>query len=345
MRTARTTGKKKLPEDNSVKRKARQPAAIDLFCGAGGSSWGARNAGVEIVAGFDMWDLAGEVYKDNFPGAKFYEGRLEESDPSAIKQELGEVDIILASPECTNHSVARAGKDPDEASRATAWQVTEYAKALEPRWIVVENVGAMRNWKKYGKFLASLYELGYNVRTQMLNAKDFRVAQSRARLFIMCDRVRMPPKVTGCPDRIPAQTVVSGNGEYCFSPLHKKGRADKTIERAERAIDALGRDTEFLMVYYGSDKAGGFQSLDVPLRTITTLDRFALVRPNGGYHEMRMLQPPELQAAMGLPQVFKLRHGSRREKIRLLGNGVCPQVMRAVVESLCQEDTPGGVIK
>ncbi len=54
--------------------------AIDLFSGAGGSSWGARSAGVQIVAGFDMWELAGQVYKDNFPEARFYSGRLEDLD-------------------------------------------------------------------------------------------------------------------------------------------------------------------------------------------------------------------------------------------------------------------------
>ncbi len=53
------------------------------------------------------------------------------------------------------------------------------------------------------------------------------------------------------------------------------------------------------MVYYGSDGAGGYQRLDRPLRTVTTLDRFAYVRPTKFGHEMRMLQPTELAAAMG----------------------------------------------
>ena len=70
--------------------------AIDMFCGAGGSSWGARVAGVEIVAGFDMWDLAQSVYCDNFPEAKFYGKKLEELDPNKISKELGEIDLIIA---------------------------------------------------------------------------------------------------------------------------------------------------------------------------------------------------------------------------------------------------------
>ena len=55
----------------------KQIQAIDLFCGAGGSSWGAKSAGVEIVAGFDMWATAQSVYKDNFPDAEFYCKKLE----------------------------------------------------------------------------------------------------------------------------------------------------------------------------------------------------------------------------------------------------------------------------
>ena len=52
--------------------------AIDLFSGAGGSSYGAKNAGVEIVAGFDMWDLAVKTYKVNFPGTTVYQSDLQE---------------------------------------------------------------------------------------------------------------------------------------------------------------------------------------------------------------------------------------------------------------------------
>src|SRR4030042_804198 len=84
--------------------------AIDLFCGAGGSSWGAKCAGVEIVAGFDMWETAGAVYKDNFPDTRFYGGKLEDIRIEDLVSELGKIDLILASPECTNHSVAKGNR-------------------------------------------------------------------------------------------------------------------------------------------------------------------------------------------------------------------------------------------
>jgi DNA (cytosine-5)-methyltransferase 1 len=96
----------------------------------------------------------------------------------------------------------------------------------------------------------------------------------------------------------------------------------------------LGDDVPFIMVYYGTDGAGGFQTINRPLRTITTLDRFAYVKPNGAGHEMRMLQPPELAAAMGFPRHHVWAESTRRERIKMIGNAVCPPVMQAVVEAL-----------
>jgi DNA (cytosine-5)-methyltransferase 1 len=49
---------------------------------------------------------------------------------------------------------------------------------------------------------------------------------------------------------------------------------------------------------------------------------------------MRMLQVPELKKAMGFPDIYKLEHGTRREKIKLLGNAVCPPVMCALIQAL-----------
>lgn len=90
----------------------------------------------------------------------------------------------------------------------------------------------------------------------------------------------------------------------------------------------------FLIVYYGSDGSGGWQPLDRPIRTLTTLDRFGLVNWEGGEPMLRMLQVPELRRAMGFRGAYRMPFGSRRDRIRLLGNGVCPPVMEATVRSL-----------
>jgi DNA (cytosine-5)-methyltransferase 1 len=312
---------------------------IDLFAGAGGSSWGATSAGINVVAAVDRWSLAQDTYKSNFPDVTFLLERCEGVELDRLKKEVGAVDLILASPECTSHTCAKGNAPRSETSRRTAFQVIRFARKFNPRWIVIENVVHMRSWKSYKKWLGGLEALGYNVREQVINAADHGVPQARRRLFIMCDRDRVPSEVKATVKRRKtAASVLNGNGAYKFSELRSANRAAATLERAERALAAVGDRKSFLLVYYGSDAAGGWQRLNVPLRTLTTLDRFAYVRPTSQGHEMRMLQVPEIKAAMGFPPDYALEHGTRREKIKLLGNAVCPPVMAAVVRALTGSD-------
>lgn len=310
--------------------------ALDLFCGAGGSSWGARQAGVEIVAAFDLWPLAGETHDANFPEAEFFPGRLEEHDVDALIKRLGPIDLILASPECTNHSPAKGNKPRCEESKGTAFQVVRFASAFKPRWLVVENVVNMLKWTRYVEFKAALEELGYKLHEQVLNAAHFGVAQSRRRLFLLADLKQTPPKVK--PRKTEPKNVadlVDLNGHYRWTPLRQPNRAKATLERAERGFAVLGESKPFLLVYYGTDGCGGWQRLNRPLRTITTVDRFALVKPDPEHgHVMRMLQVPELQAAMGMPLKMRFESGTRRERIKMIGNAVCPPVMHYVVKQL-----------
>lgn len=317
--------------------------ALDLFSGAGGSSYGARLAGVSVVAAIDSWPLVEHVYKDNFPDAVFYRSKCENISPTRVMQEIGKIDLIIASPECTSHTCAKGNGDRSEDSKQTAFQVCRFASALQPRWIIVENVVQMRGWSKYTRWLNRLERLGYMHREQVLDSADFGVPQSRKRLFIVCDRVQEPPQIVPAARLIrSAATVIVPNGAYDFAPLRTERRALRTLQSAGRAINEIGRNQSFLVVYYGSDGGGGWQSLDVPLRTVTTLDRFALVKPTKGGHQMRMLQVPELRKAMGFPSSFKLAHGTRRDQIKMLGNGVCPPVMRAIVRALTRNGGNGG---
>lgn len=311
---------------------------IDLFCGGGGSSWGAKNAGAEIVCGVDAWDVATRTYEANFAGARALNVRMEEDSGPSILGEVGEIDLLLASPECTNHTCAKGSRPRDEGSKKTAHFVTNFVRELNPRWVVVENVIHMRSWDGYDPLISDLEGLGYNVLPQVLDAADFGVPQSRRRLFLLCDREAEPLPIPpyGLPRRMVEQDILIDGG-WRSRPLYRPGRAKDTIARAERAMAALGRGVPFLIVYYGSDGSGGWQPLDRPIRTLTTLDRFGLVTWDGNEPMLRMLQVPELRRAMGFGSGYRLPFGSRRDQIRLLGNGVCPPVMKAIVRSLVSE--------
>ena len=309
---------------------------LDLFCGGGGSSAGAQAAGFEIAGGIDMWPTATDTFRANFPSAHVVTSRLDDVDLRALKRRTGSIDLLLASPECTSHTCAKGSAPRSEASRATALQVVSYARAFAPRWIVLENVVHMRPWSRYSTLTTRLRGLGYHVAEQVLEASDYGVPQSRRRLFIVGDREHQPQLVPKkrAGRKPTAASILDAPGTWRTTPLFKPSRATATLERAQRAFDALGRTASFLLVYYGTDRAGGWQPLDRPLRTITTVDRFALVESSRGVPAMRMLQVPELKRAMGLRDGFALPCGTRRERIHLLGNGVCPPVMETVLKAL-----------
>jgi DNA (cytosine-5)-methyltransferase 1 len=82
--------------------------------------------------------------------------------------------------------------------------------------------------------------------------------------------------------------------------------------------------SRFLVGYYGNERGG--RSLDAPLGTVTTHDRFALIDGD----RMRMLLPAEVRAAMGFPEDYALPP-QRKLAVHLLGNAVVP----AVAEFVC----------
>jgi DNA (cytosine-5)-methyltransferase 1 len=312
---------------------------LDIFSGGGGSSYGARRAGAEIVCGIDMCPTATATYAENFPKAKIITDRLEEVNPRRLRDSIGDVDLLLASPECTNHTCAKGAAPRSEKSRATALQALRFARAFKPRWIILENVVHMRPWSRYNELTEALEGLGYHVSENILDASEFGVAQARRRLFITCDLEKpvYPLTPSKRSKRRTVGDILDKPGTWETTPLYNPTRAKPTLIRAERGFAELGKHASFLLVYYGSDGSGGWQRLDRPLRTITTVDRFALIQPgsrHSGGHQMRMLQVSELRRAMGFKRDYVMNHGTRRDKIRLLGNGVCPPVMQAIVERI-----------
>lgn len=315
---------------------------LDLFCGGGGSSWGACRAGAEIVCGVDADPRAREAYALNFAGARAVLMALTRSTGARALGDLGPIDMVLASPECTNHTMARGNRPIDHHSRETANFVLNFAADLRPRWIVIENVVQMRAWNGYDELLSRLRELGYATQAITLDARDFGVPQQRRRLFVLCDREARPvrPQPPSAMKTPSVADILDPPGTWPTTPLRRPGRAAPTLERAQRAIAALGEGVPFLIVYYGSDASGGWQALDRPLRTITTIDRFGLVTWEGTEPRLRMLQVPELARAMGFDESYTLAGiGSRRDRIRLLGNGVAPPVMEAIVRSITARST------
>ncbi len=317
---------------------------VDLFSGGGFGGRGAVRAGATPILAVDAWDLAANTYKANFPDAEVICSPIEKLAPSELAKNF-KPDILLTSPECTSHSIARGARPGLEKSRETAIGIIPWLEAMNPNWLIVENVKRMKSWDRHNELVKTIETSGYTVNDLYLNAADFGTPQSRKRMFLVCDKngctISEEDLLTGNRPLKSAWDILDNKSDYKSTPLYKEGRAKATLERAERAMAALGKKVPFLIVYYSSDYAGGWQSLDVPLRTITTVDRFGLVTWDKNTPYLRMLQPTELIKAMGAGReanhkAHTLPLGNRRDKVKLCGNGVCTPVMEAIFKKIMQ---------
>jgi DNA (cytosine-5)-methyltransferase 1 len=174
----------------------------DLFCGAGGSSLGAAAAGLELRMAANHWSTAIDVHQANFPDAGHDCADISQVDPRRYPA----TDVLLASPECTNHSqargVSRRGQDPSlwdapdpaaERSRATMWDVPRFAEQLRYAAVVVENVVEATKWVGWRGWCQVMDDLGYDRTVLSHNSMHHGVPQSRDRIYVVFLRKGLRP--------------------------------------------------------------------------------------------------------------------------------------------------------
>lgn len=170
--------------------------ATDLFCGAGGSSLGAEEAGIELQMAANHWPIAIDVHQANFPAAGHDCADISQADPRRYPR----TNILLASPECTAHSnakgVSRKAQNPNlfdsadlgaERSRATMWDVPRFVEAHRYEAVVVENVvDAFVGWIYRRSWWQTWDDAGYHAVIVNLNsAHTGRVHQWRDRVYVV----------------------------------------------------------------------------------------------------------------------------------------------------------------
>lgn len=309
--------------DGSIFGRLGGPVVVDLFAGLGGWTEGATQAGAHVAWAANHWQAAVDWHRANHPATVHACQDLHQ----AVWHDVPWHDILLASPSCQGSTPARGKEQPrHDTARSTAWAVVSCAEVLRPPVVVVENVVGLRDWTLYPSWCDAMQRLGYHLEEHVIDAADLGVPQHRVRLFIVASlsgprRLELPRVA-----HVPASAVIEWDG-YPWSVIDRPGRAEATLARIARGREEQGRT--FLAPYYGSGSGETGRSLDRPLGTVTTLDRWALVDGD----RMRMLQPSELRAAMGFPATYRLPT-NRRLAIHLLGNAVCPPVARAIVRAL-----------
>jgi DNA (cytosine-5)-methyltransferase 1 len=169
----------------------------DQFCGAGGSSIGATEAGVEVKLAMNHWKLAIETHNTNFPDVDHDCTDISAVDPRRYPS----TDGLLTSPECTNHSLAKGVQrryyerdlfgnvfiDPSaERSRATMWDVPRFAEYHDYNFIITENVVDAAKWRLFDAWLKAMHDLDYDHEIVYFNSMfAWPTPQSRDRMYVV----------------------------------------------------------------------------------------------------------------------------------------------------------------
>jgi DNA (cytosine-5)-methyltransferase 1 len=174
--------------------------AIDFFCGAGGLTRGLLDAGILVVAGFDIDERCRETYERNNRPARFYEAGISRIDTARLWKLLGTrrtSDLLLAGcAPCQPFSQHKNGNktgtgqsawkaDPDSKLLGAFARLVE---AVEPGQVLIENVPGLtrvRGFSTYRRFVRMLVTLGYGICEGVLDAKDFGVPQTRRRYVLV----------------------------------------------------------------------------------------------------------------------------------------------------------------
>lgn len=280
-------------------------SAVDLFAGAGGCSTGLlqaasrRDEHVSLTA-VNHWPTAVETHTRNHPDARHFCQAVETVDPREAVPS-GKLDLLIAAPECTHHSVARGGKPINDQSRASAWHVLRWLELLQVRELLLENVAEFQTWGPLGRnqrplksrrgetfraFVAAIESYGYRVEWKVLNAADYGAATTRRRLFLRASKRRGPiawpapthsktgrPTLFGGTKRWRAAREVidwSWPSQSIFA--RKKPLRPATIRRILEGLRRFG-GTAIQPFLLQLTHGGRVQSVDDPLVTVTAANR------------------------------------------------------------------------
>ncbi|MEM9538644.1 MAG: DNA cytosine methyltransferase [Cyanobacteria bacterium P01_E01_bin.42] len=154
---------------------------IDLFSGCGGLSLGFQNAGFEILAAFDNWQTAIEIYRQNFKHKVYYRNLQRWQENIDFFRKF-DPDFIIGGPPCQDFSSA-GKRDENLGNGDLTLSFANIVVALLPRLFVMENVERFNKTERYKISKAIFKNAGYGITEKILDASLCGVPQKRKRFF------------------------------------------------------------------------------------------------------------------------------------------------------------------
>lgn len=221
---------------------------IDLFCGCGGMSLGFQNAGFQIVAAYDNWQPAIDIYKANF-NHPIFKKDLSNLD---IIDEINRLkpDIIIGGPPCQDFSIA--GKRNFTGSRANLTNTfAQIIQIVRPQWFVMENVYNIEKSPIFHEVIEIFHKAGYGITKHIWDASFMGVPQMRKRYFVIGH--------------------LNEDDDFILDALLQDLSSHRMTVREYFASTPL--DTDFIYLHPRSYLRRAVFSLDEPCNTIRSVNR------------------------------------------------------------------------
>lgn len=268
--------------------------AVDLFCGVGGLTCGMQQAGINVVAGYDIDVRSRFAYEFN-NNAKFILKDVKEIDNEEINKlypEDTDIKVLMGCAPCQPFSTY-SHKYKDNENTIKKMDLLDYfgqqIKYVQPDIVSMENVPQMAKEKVFEKFLKILKDNKYSVEYKIVYAPEYGVPQKRKRLLLLASKLGeirlLPPQFN--EDSFPTLRDTIGNlprlkaGETNLEdPLHRSRNLSKLNMKRIKQSKPGGTwndwDEELLLEAHKRKTGKTFASVygrlewDKPANTITT---------------------------------------------------------------------------
>lgn len=168
---------------------------LDLFCGAGGLSWGLhKNSRFRTVVALDFDEKAAETFKRNMPEAEVLVGDITDE---AIKERIvnlsreRKVNMLVGGPPCQGYSSKGKKLGLKDPRNFLFREYLSLVEQLQPDVFVIENVKGLlltsNGWFK-DQIVSTIENMGYRIKYGVMNAAEYGVPQARERAIFICSK-------------------------------------------------------------------------------------------------------------------------------------------------------------
>lgn len=165
---------------------------VDIFCGAGGLTYGLRQAGISVSHGIDIDSACKFAVEVNNKNTVFVNQSITDisSESVAKMYDAGNIRLLAGCAPCQPFSKYR---NPNSKDDDLKWKLLREFQRLavdvQPELITMENVPQLRNHKVFEEFVLSLKNCGYYVWFDVVNCSDYGLPQNRRRLILLASKL------------------------------------------------------------------------------------------------------------------------------------------------------------